>query len=78
MKVKITKADGELYQGDATLLQLPGVDGLFEMLEHHAPIISVLKAGSIRLVDAANTTHRFDIRGGVVKGKNNEVLLLVQ
>ncbi len=78
MKVKITKADGELYDGEATLLQLPGVDGLFEMLEHHAPIISVLKAGSIRLVDTANSTHHFDIRGGVVKGKNNEVLLLVQ
>ena len=78
MKVKITKADGELYEGDASLLQLPGVDGLFEILEHHAPIISVLKAGTIRLVDSDNTTHRFDIRGGVVKGKNNEVLLLVQ
>lgn len=78
MKVKITKADGELYDGEATLLQLPGVDGLFEMLEHHAPIISVLKAGSIRLVDTTNSTHHFDIRGGVVKGKNNEVLLLVQ
>lgn len=78
MKVKITKADGDLFEGEATLLQLPGVDGLFEMMEHHAPIISVLKAGVIRLVGADNATHHFDIRGGVVKGKNNEILLLVQ
>lgn len=78
MKVKITKADGDLYNGDASLLQLPGVDGLFEILEHHAPIISALKAGNIRLVDSANATHQFEIRGGVVKGRNDEVLLLVQ
>lgn len=78
MKVKITKADGDLYDGEATLLQLPGVDGLFEMLEHHAPIISAMKAGNIRLVDTANATHLFEIRGGVVKARNNEVLLLVQ
>ena len=78
MKVKITKADGELYDGEASLLQLPGVDGLFEILEHHAPIISVLKAGSIRLVDTANSTHRFDIRGGVIKSKQNDILILVQ
>lgn len=78
MKVRITKPDGDLFNGEASLLQLPGVDGLFEMLESHAPIISALRAGSIRLVDADNATHRYDIRGGVVKGKNNEVLLLVQ
>ena len=78
MKVRITKPDGDLYDGEATLLQLPGTGGLFEMLDRHAPIISALQAGSIRLVDADAHTHRFEIRGGVVKGKNNEILILVQ
>lgn len=78
MKVRITKADGDLYDGEAKLLQLPGVDGLFEMLDNHAPIISALASGSIRLVDTLNETHQFTIRGGVVKGRNNDVLLLVQ
>ena len=78
MKVRITKPDGNLYEGEATLLQLPGVDGLFEILNNHAPIVSALKSGSIRLVDDHKENLSFDIRGGVVQGENNDILILVQ
>ncbi len=78
MKVRITKPDGDLYEGQATLLQLPGVGGQFEIMNNHAPIISALAAGKVRLVDENNTTQLFDIRGGVVKGEKNNILLLVQ
>lgn len=77
MNVKITKPNVTLYEGEASLLQLPGSNGLFEILNNHAPIISALRKGSIRLV-AGNDTHTFDIRGGVVKGQNNDILILVQ
>ena len=78
MKVKITKPDGDLFQGDASLLQLPGVDGKFEILNNHAPIISALTAGQVRMVDEEGNDQLFDIRGGVVKGEKNDILLLVQ
>lgn len=78
MKVKITKPDSTLYDGEASLVQLPGTGGLFEILENHAPIISSLQRGVLRLVDAKNREQSFDIRGGVVKGQQNDLLILVQ
>ena len=78
MKVKITKPDSTLFEGDAKLIQLPGTGGLFEILNNHAPIISALKKGTVRLVTEQNETQTFDIRGGVVKGQQNDLLILVQ
>ena len=78
MKVKITKPDSTLFEGDAKLIQLPGTGGLFEILNNHAPIISALKKGTVRLVTELNETQTFDIRGGGVKGQNNDILILVQ
>ncbi len=78
MKVKITKPDSILYEGEASLVQLPGTGGLFEILNNHAPIISSLGRGTIRLVGADNSEQTFDIRGGVIKGQQNDLLILVQ
>ena len=78
MKVKIIKPDTTLYEGDATLLQLPGTGGLFEILENHAPIISSLSAGTIRLQAEGEEEKRFDIKAGVVRGQQKEILILVQ
>ena len=77
MKVKITKPDSTLYEGEAVALQLPGSAGLFEILQNHAPIISSLTKGTIRL-KTNEGEQRFDIRGGIVKGQKNDILLLVQ
>ncbi len=78
MKVKITKPDSTLYDGEAKLLQLPGTGGLFEIMNNHAPIISSLRRGVIRLVANDDQEQTFDIRGGVVKGQQNDLLILVQ
>lgn len=78
MKIKITKPDSTLFDGEAKLVQLPGTGGKFEILENHAPIISSLTKGTLRLMLTDNTEQTFDIRGGVVKGQNNDILILVQ
>lgn len=78
MKVKITKPDATLYEGEAKLVQLPGTGGLFEVLNNHAPIISSLRQGTLRLVDNEGKEQTFGIRGGVVKGQRNDLLILVQ
>lgn len=78
MKVKITKPDTTLFEGNVKLLQLPGTSGLFEILNNHAPIIAALTKGTLRLVTDADETQTFDIRGGVVKGQKNDILILVQ
>ena len=78
MNVKIIKPDTTLYEGPASLLQLPGTNGLFEILENHAPIISSLAAGRIRLQAEGEEEKVFDIKAGVVKGQQNDILILVQ
>lgn len=78
MNVKIIKPDATLYDGTAKLVQLPGTGGLFELLENHAPIISSLAEGKIRLQAEGEEEKVFPIKAGVVKGQQNDILILVQ
>ena len=48
MNVKIISPEKIIYEGESTLLKLPGVSGSFEILKNHAPIISVLSKGNIK------------------------------
>lgn len=77
MKVKIISPEKVIFEGDSNLVQLPGIDGLFEILNNHAPIISVLGKGTIRLVTKDNELF-FDIRSGVIECSNNNIQILVQ
>lgn len=77
MKVRIISPDTTLFEGTAKLLQLPGVDGLFELLNNHAPIIAALKAGTIRMQEEEGE-KTFQIKAGVVKAQENDVLILTQ
>ena len=78
MKIKIPKPDSILFEGEVKLAQLPGTGGLFEILNNHAPIISSLEKGNIRLVTNDGEERLFEIRGGVIKGQQNDLLVLVQ
>ena len=77
MKVKITKPDTTVFDGEAKLVQLPGTGGKFEILDNHAPIISSLAKGIVRIVTNEGE-QTFDIRGGVVKSQKNDLMILVQ
>lgn len=78
MRLTITKPDSTLYEGEVKLVQLPGTEGLFEILEYHAPIVASLSAGQLRVVPKNGEEQLFQIRGGVAKGQQNELLILVQ
>lgn len=78
MHIRIIKPDTTLFEGQATLIQLPGTGGLFEIMENHAPIISSLSEGKIRVVTAESEEKLFDIKAGVAKGQQNDILVLVQ
>ena len=67
-----------LFSGDVTLVQLPGIDGLFEILPSHAPLVSALKEGRVKIEDGQNEPQFFDIRGGVVEVSHDKVLLLAE
>ena len=76
LTIRILTPEGTLHEGAATAVFLPGAVSPFEVLPDHAPIISALSAGEIRVVDGQE--QRFVIRGGVVKVKDNEIIACVE
>ena len=78
MKLEIITPSSTLFSGDVTLVQLPGIDGLFEILKSHAPLVSALKEGRVKVVDSQNQEQFFDIHGGVVEVSHDKILLLAE
>ena len=78
MKLEIITPSSTLFTGEVTLVQLPGLDGLFEILKSHAPLVSALKEGRVKVVDDKNQELFFDIRGGVVEVSHDKILLLAE
>jgi F-type H+-transporting ATPase subunit epsilon len=77
VKLEIITPESGIFSGEVSLVSLPGTRGAFEILQNHAPIISTLEAGSVKVIDAAGQKHVFQIRGGVVECTDNQVYLLV-
>jgi F-type H+-transporting ATPase subunit epsilon len=78
MHLEILTPDETLYTGDVKLVQLPGTSGSFELLDNHAPLISTLKEGQVKVINNNNEKLFFDIKGGVLEVLNNNVILLAQ
>lgn len=78
MKLEIVSPSTTLFSGEVSLVQLPGTDGLFEILQSHAPIVAVLQKGKVKIVDEQQQTRFFDINGGVVEASNDKILLLAE
>ena len=78
MKLEIITPSSTLFTGEVSLVQLPGIDGLFEILKSHAPLVSALKEGRVKVVDDQNQTQFYDIRGGVVEVSQDKILLLAE
>ncbi len=78
MKLEIITPDATVFDGEAKLVQLPGYDGSFEILKNHAPLISILKKGSIRIKEESGNEKSFDINGGVLEIHENKILILAE
>ena len=78
MFVEIYTAEKNEFSGEAKIVKLPGVNGSFEIMNNHAPIISTLEQGKIKIVDNNNKESFFDIKSGVVETNNNKVIILVE
>jgi F-type H+-transporting ATPase subunit epsilon len=78
MKIEIITPDTTIYEGEVTLAQLPGLDGSFEVLNNHAPMIAALKKGKVKVIDAKKSTLFFEINGGVVEVLKNKLLVLAE
>jgi F-type H+-transporting ATPase subunit epsilon len=76
MILEIITPEKEVFRGEVTSVRFPGTVGEFEVLNSHAPIISTLKSGAIRVITDDNNTEKFSINGGVIEMLNNKIIVL--
>jgi F-type H+-transporting ATPase subunit epsilon len=79
MNLEILTPEKKLFSGEVYGVLMPGVSGAFEVLDKHAPLVSALKAGRVKVLrDKQNHIANFDIQGGFVEVLNNRVTLLAE
>ena len=92
MLLEIVSPESKLFQGEVTSVSLPGVAGSFQVLNHHAPIVSTLKEGVIKIAAASfnfnkevaekftkinEQLYSLKIASGTIEMKDNKVIVLV-
>ena len=79
MQIEILTPEKKLFAGDIYGIQLPGINGSFEVLEKHAPMVSALGTGVIKLLlDRSGNTSKYNISGGFIEVLNNKVTVLLE
>nr|WP_319998663.1 ATP synthase F1 subunit epsilon [uncultured Draconibacterium sp.] len=78
MHLEIITPDKKVFEGDVSLIQLPGSNGGFEILKNHAPIISTLEKGVLKIKGTNGEEQHFDVDGGVIENKANKIIVLVE
>ena len=92
MILEIVSPEAKLFSGQVTSVTAPGVDGSFQILTNHAPIVSILGKGTVRIEasefkfskdsenhfekDSANR-HNLLIESGTLEMKDNKVIILI-
>ena len=77
MQLEIITPEENLYKGEVESVNLPGSDGSFGLLNDHAPIVSTLKAGEIKVIENGSEMT-FTVSGGVVEVNKNKVIVLAE
>lgn len=90
MQLDIISPENKIFSGEVLSVQMPGKEGLFQVLDNHAPIISTLANGTVKIDLASSvelddlhnslkqegTTLYYEIKGGVAEVQNNKLILL--
>lgn len=78
MQLDILTPEKKIYSGDVYGVQLPGIEGSFEILENHAPIVATLGNGKMKVLKDKNTNELYEITGGFVEVLNNKASVLIE
>jgi F-type H+-transporting ATPase subunit epsilon len=78
MLIEIISPEATIFSGEVKRAKFPGKEGSFEVLNNHAPIVSVLKKGKIKLVDANNQATFYEVNGGVIEMNKNKIIVLAE
>lgn len=78
MVVEIITPESSLFNGEATAVTVPSIQGPFTMLEHHAAIVAILEGGKVVLTDTEQQKHEFAIKGGFCEQHDNRIIICAE
>ncbi len=78
MQLDILTPEKKLFSGDVYGVQLPGVQGSFEILKNHAPMVAALGKGKMKVLKDQSHFDNFQITGGFVETLNNKTTVLLE
>jgi F-type H+-transporting ATPase subunit epsilon len=76
VNLEVITPEKTLYQGEIISIHVPGSKGSFTVLKNHAPIISTLQKGELRIVNKDKITESIQIEGGLIEVKKNKIIVL--
>ena len=90
MYLEIVSPEATLFSGEVVSVTVPGINGEFQMLQDHAPIVSLLQAGEVRIAGQVEVEEEFEsrfrkapdgktlltIKSGTIELKNNKIIVL--
>ena len=76
LDIEILSPEKMVYKGLAMVVTVPGVEGLFQVLNMHAPMVSMFEPGIITVQDEKGNKINFSTRGGVAEVLKNKVTVL--
>lgn len=78
MILSIVSPEETLYEGEVKSVKMQGIDGKFQVLNNHAPLISALGKGEIIIDEESGKQVTFSINSGLVELAKNEIHILAQ
>jgi len=75
MHLEILTPEKKVFDGEVSIVTFPGSEGSFQVLDHHAPMISLLKEGNVEY-RGKEGSQNVKISGGVVEVLKNKVIVL--
>jgi F-type H+-transporting ATPase subunit epsilon len=78
MTLEILTPEKKIFSGDVYGVILPGIGGSFEVLDKHAPMVSALKAGTVKILNDKNNNQSYSIQSGFAEIINNKTTVLIE
>jgi F-type H+-transporting ATPase subunit epsilon len=77
-RLEIVTPNKVVFSGDVTRFSAHGVMGGFQVLRNHAPLLSIIAVGEVKVVDAAGSESRYATSGGFVEVHENKLVMLAE
>jgi F-type H+-transporting ATPase subunit epsilon len=78
MTLEILTPEKKIFSGDVYGVILPGIGGSFEVLDKHAPMVSALKAGTVKILTNKTASQTYTIQSGFAEIINNKTTVLIE